>query len=66
MAYFIRKIIFIETHYETYDGELLAIVGAFKTWKHYLKGYKHRVLVPTDYNNLRQYIDIKSLSSCQV
>ncbi len=55
-----------ETQYETHDGELLAIVEAFKTWKHYLKGCKHEVLVLTDHNNLQRFMDTKSLSSRQV
>ena len=44
--------ILAETRYETYNGELLAIIKAFKTWRHYLEGYKHEILVFTDYNNL--------------
>ncbi len=44
--------ILAETRYETYNDELLAIVEAFKTWRHYLEGYKHKVLILTDYNNL--------------
>ena len=48
-----------------HDAKLLAIVGAFKTWRHYLKGSRHEVLVFTDYNNLWQFMDIKSLSSRQ-
>ena len=56
----------VETRYETHDNELLAIVEAFKTWRHYLAGCKHEVLVPTDHNNLRWFIDTKSLSSRQV
>ena len=55
-----------ETRYETYDSELLAIVEDFKTWHHYLEGYKHEVLVLTNHNNLRRFMDMKSLSSCQV
>ena len=55
-----------ETRYETYDGELLAIVEAFKTWKHYLEGSQHEVLVLTDHNNLRRFMETKSLSSRQV
>ena len=55
-----------ETRYKTHNGELLAIVEAFKTWRHYLKGCKHEVLVLIDYNNLRQFMDTKSLSSRQV
>ena len=56
----------VETWYKTHNGKLLAIVEAFKTWRHYLKGCKHEVLVFTDYNNLCRFIDTKSLSSRQV
>ena len=38
VAFFSRKMIPAETRYETHDGKLLAIVEAFKTWKHYLEG----------------------------
>ena len=38
LAFFLQKMISAETRYETYDGKLLAIVEAFKTWRHYLKG----------------------------
>ncbi len=55
-----------ETRYETYDGELFAIVEAFKTWRHYLEGCKYEVLMFTDHNNLQRFIDTKSLSSRQV
>ncbi len=55
-----------ETRYETHDGELLAIVEAFKTWRYYLEGCKHKVLVLTDHNNLQRFMDIKSLRSRQV
>ena len=41
-----------KTSYETHDGELLAIIKAFKTWRYYLEGCKYEVLVLTDYNNL--------------
>ena len=55
-----------ETRYQTYDDRLLAIDEAFKTWHPSLKGYKHEVLILTNYNNLRRFIDTKSLSSRQV
>ncbi len=55
-----------KTRYETHDGELLAIVEAFKTWKHYLEGCKHEVFVLTDHNNLQRFMDTKSLSFRQV
>ena len=66
VAYFSRTIISAETRYEAYDNELLVIIEAFKTWKHYLKGCKHKVFILTNHNNLCQFIDIKSLSSKQV
>ena len=66
VAFFSRKIIPAETRYETHDGELLAIVKVFKTWRHYLKGARHEVLVLTDHNNLRRFMDTKSLSFRQV
>ncbi len=44
--------ILAKTWYETYDGDLLAIIEVFKTWEYYLEGCKHEVLVFTDHNNL--------------
>ena len=66
MAIFSRKIIPAETRYETHDGELLAIVEAFKNWRDYLEGSRHEVLVLTDHNNLQWFMDMKCLSSKQV
>ena len=66
IAFFSRKMILVETQYKTHNGKLLAIIEAFKTWRHYLEGYKHEVLVLTDHNNFRRFMDTKSLSSRQV
>ena len=66
VAFYPRKMIPAETWCKTHDGELLAIVKAFKTWRHYLKGCKHKVLMLTNHNNLRRFMDTKSLSSRQV
>ena len=55
-----------ETRYKTHDNKLLAIVEAFKTWKHDLEGFRHEVLVLIDHNNLRQFMNTKSLSFRQV
>ena len=41
-----------ETRYETHNGKLQAIFEAFKTWWNYLEGYKHKVLMLTDHNNI--------------
>ena len=66
IAFFSKKMIPSKTWYETHNGKLLAIIKAFKTWCHYLESCKHEVLVLTDYNNLRHFIDTKNLSSRQV
>ena len=62
VAFFSRKMIPVKTWYKTYDDKLLAIVEAFKTWHHYLEGCKHEVLVFTDQNNLRHFMNTKNLS----
>lgn len=56
------KMIRAETWYKTNDGELLAIVEVFQTWRHYLKGCKYKLFVLIDHNNFRQSMDIKNLS----
>ena len=66
VAFFSQKMIPAEIRYETHDGEFLAIVKSFKTWKHYLEGSQHEVLILTDHNNLRQFMETKSLSSRHV
>ena len=66
VAFFSRKMILAETKYKTHDSEFLAIVRAFKTWKQYLEGSRHKVFMLTNHNNLRRFMDTKSLSSKQV
>ena len=63
VAYFLRKMIPTETRYETHNGELLAIIEAFKTWRHYLEDCKHEVLLLTNHNNLCWFMDTKNLGS---
>ena len=62
IAFYSKKIISIETWYKTHNGKLLAIVKAFKTWRHYLQNCKHELFVLTDHNNLYYFIDTKNLS----
>ena len=66
VAFFSRKMIPAEIRYEIHNSELLAIVEAFKTWKYYLEWFQHEVLVLTNHNNLRWFMETKSLSSRQV
>ncbi len=66
IVFFSQKMIPAESRYKTHNQELLTIVEAFKTWRHYLEGCKYKVLVLTDLNNLCQFMDIKSLSFRQI
>jgi hypothetical protein len=65
VAFWLRKLILAEIRYETHDQELLAIVAAFKQWRHYLEGSTHIVEVLTDHNNLVAFQNIKSLNGRQ-
>ncbi len=44
----------------------MALIKTFKTWKHYFKNCKYKVLILIDHNNLQYFIDMKNLSSRQV
>jgi hypothetical protein len=65
VAFWSRKFIPAEQNYETYDQEMLAIVGAFKHWRHYLEGAMEAVRVLTDHNNLKGFMTLKQLNGRQ-
>jgi hypothetical protein len=65
VVFWSRKLIPAETRYETHDQELLAIVAAFKHWRHYLEGSTYTVEVLTDHNNLVAFQKIKALNGRQ-
>ena len=65
IAFWSRKMIPAECNYETHDQELLAIVGAFKQWRHYLEGAAHPIQVLTDHANLKGFTDVKQLNGRQ-
>ena len=66
IAFYSQKMVPAKTRYQTHDDELLAIVEAFKTWRHNLEDCKHEVLVLTNHNNIHHFMDTKSLSFRQV
>jgi RNase H-like domain found in reverse transcriptase/Reverse transcriptase (RNA-dependent DNA polymerase)/Integrase zinc binding domain/Chromo (CHRromatin Organisation MOdifier) domain len=65
VAYWSRKLIPAETRYDTHDRELLAIVEAFKHWRHYLDGSSHATMVITDHENLKAFATSTKLSPRQ-
>ena len=47
VVFYLQKMIPAKTRYKTYNNELLAIIEAFKTWRHYLKGCKYKIFILT-------------------
>ena len=66
IAYYLRKMVPAERNYETHDAELLAIVEGFRTWRHYLEGAAHTILILTDHNNLKKFMKTTHLSGRQI
>ena len=62
MTFMSRKMISAEQNYETHDQKLLAIVQAFKAWRHYLKNSSKTIEVWSDHNNLREFMKQKKLN----
>ena len=61
-----ERLFLLRLRYTTHDKELLVIVEEFKIWQPYLESCKYEVLILIDHNNLRRFMDTKSLSSRQV
>ena len=54
-----------ERNYEIFDRELLAIVRALKTWRHYIEGSPFPVRVDTDHLNLTYFRSPQKLNRRQ-
>jgi hypothetical protein len=66
VAFFSRKMILAEMNYETHDQKLLIIVECFKHWRHYLKKNYHTMKVFIDRNNLKDFMNVKTLNERQI
>ncbi|QKX57713.1 uncharacterized protein TRUGW13939_04831 [Talaromyces rugulosus] len=66
VAFYSRKFTSAEVNYDVHDRELLAIVQAFRQWRHYLQGAKHEVIVKSDHHNLKYFTTTKELSGRQI
>ena len=66
IAFWSRKMIFAEQNYEIFDQKLLAIVAAFKQWKHYLKNNLYSIEMLFNHNNLKELMTKKKLNFRQV
>lgn len=65
IAFFSRKMTPAELNYEIHDKEMLAIVSAFKEWRHYLEGASHTIDVITDHRSLEYFTTTKQLTRRQ-
>src|SRR5271168_218946 len=54
-----------ERNYDIYDKELLAVIRAFKEWRHWLEGTLKPVLLVTDHKNLEYFMTTKTLTKRQ-
>ena len=66
VAFFFKKMIFVECNYEIYDKKFLAIIKAFKKWKSELKNSKFFIQVIIDHKNLKYFMSSKLFNRKQV
>ena len=66
VAFHSRKLNDAEQNYEIHDKELLAILEAYKEWKHYVVGSEQPITVYTDHQNLQNFLTTKVWNQRQV
>jgi hypothetical protein len=57
-----RNLSLAEHNYDVYDNEMLAIVLAFRKWRHFLQGAQHMTIVYSDHRNLTYFKTAVSLN----
>jgi transposase InsO family protein len=65
IAFYSRKLKDAEIRYDVHDIELLAIVAAFKHWRHYMQDSNFPVTVRTDHNNLIYFMKKVTINNRQ-
>ncbi|KAI1869633.1 uncharacterized protein JN550_005614 [Neoarthrinium moseri] len=66
VAFFSKKLNGPELNYQIHDKELMAVIEAFREWRHYLSGTTHKVKVFTDHKNLTSFLTNKELNKRQI
>lgn len=66
VAFWSRKKTVAEMNYDIGKSEMLAVVEAFKQWRHYVEGSTHRIAVIIDHANLQQFFIDQSLNCREV
>jgi transposase InsO family protein len=65
VAFHSRALRDAELNYTVHDKELLAIIDAFKTWRHFLVGSPHEIVVYCDHRNLLHWTKERNLNGRQ-
>ena len=65
VAFYSRQLSAAELNYDTHDKELLAIVDAFRHWRHFLLGSPHTIRVRSDHRNLTYFLSRQLLNRRQ-
>jgi RNase H-like domain found in reverse transcriptase/Reverse transcriptase (RNA-dependent DNA polymerase) len=65
IAYLSKQMLPAERNYVIYDKELLAIICALETWRHYLEGSTHPIKIWSDHKNLKYFKTSQSLNCRQ-
>jgi hypothetical protein len=65
IAFFSRKLHSAELNYPIYNKEFMAIIKAFKEWRHYCIGNMHKVKIHTDHRNIVFFAKTQRLSARQ-
>ncbi|QRW23397.1 Retrotransposable element Tf2 protein [Rhizoctonia solani] len=66
VAYLSKSLSPAEKNYDIFDKELLAVIRAFKEWRHLLEGSELPVQVLTDHKNLEYFSTSQSLNKRQI
>lgn len=65
IAYLSKKMLAAEKNYPVHEQELLAIVVALRSWRHYLHGSHFRIIVKSDHKSLQYFKTQPHLSARQ-
>ena len=65
VAFHSRKMDKAEVNYDIHDKEMLAIVAAFKQWRHYLEEALFSIMVNSDHKILEYFTTSKALNQRQ-
>ena len=65
IIFFLKKLEFAESNYDTHNLKLLVIMQAFKHWRHYLKSNSHSIQMFINHVNLQYFFMTKKLNQKQ-